>query len=536
MKNKIFQKLITVSIFAFAISSCDKKLDLAPLNDLTPEKAYSTAAGYKAVLAKIYGTLSITGNQGPSGQPDIAGGLDEGSQVAFIRMLFNCEELPTDEAVVSWNDQTIKDFHNLRWTSSDPFLKGIYARPIYNITLINEYLREATDAKLAERGITGAEATDIKNSVGEARFLRAFNYWVMMDLFGKSTFITEADGIGTFLPQEISRTDLFAYIETELKAIESELAPARTAEYGRVDQGAVWALLARIYLNSKVYVGIEHNTDAITYAKKVIAAGYSLHTNYAELFMADNDKRKNEFMFAINCDGLHTQAYGNTTFFVHCAAGDDHNEFGVAGGWYGYRSTQGLADKFTDLTGGTDKRAMFTTSSFGTSAAQIAISTVDNFTNGLHVNKYKNIRSDAGPVSDPDRNFSDIDFPVFRLSEMYLIYAEAVLRGGTGGDAATALTYINNIRERAYGNMSGNIAATNLTLDFLLDERARELYWEGHRRTDLIRYGLLTTGTYLWPWKGAVATGTSVDDKYNIFPIPSSNRTSNPNLSQNTGY
>ena len=313
-------------------------------------------------------------------------------------------------------------------------------------------------------------------------------------------------------------------------------SPARTAEYGRVDQGAAWALLARVYLNAKVYTGTEKNSDAITYAKKVIAAGYSLHTNYAELFMADNDKRKNEFMFAINCDGLHTQAYGNTTFFVHCAAGDDHNEFGVAGGWYGYRSTQGLADKFTDLTGGTDKRAMFTTSSFGTSAAQIAISTVDNFTNGLHVNKYKNIRSDAGPVSDPDRNFSDIDFPVFRLSEMYLIYAEAVLRGGTGGDAATALTYINNIRERAYGNTSGNIAATNLTLNFLLDERARELYWEGHRRTDLIRYGLLTTGTYLWPWKGAVATGTSVDDKYNIFPIPSSNRTSNPNLSQNTGY
>ena len=536
MKNNIIKKIIVAGAVVFTISSCAKKLDLSPVNDLTPDKTYSTAAGYKSVLAKIYGTLSITGNEGPSGHPDIAGGLDEGSQVAFIRMLFNCEELPTEEAVVSWNDQTIKDFHNLRWTSSDPFLKGIYARPIYNITLINEYLREATDAKLAERGITGTEATDIKNSVGEARFLRAFNYWVMMDLFGKSTFITEADGVGAFLPGEISRADLFTYIETELKAIESELAPARTSEYGRVDQGAAWALLARIYLNAKVYTGTEKNSDAVTYAKKVIAAGYSLHTNYAELFMADNDKRKNEFMFAINCDGLHTQAYGNTTFFVHCAAGDDHNEFGVAGGWYGYRATKGLADKFTDLSGGTDKRAMFTTSSFGTSAAQIAISTVDNFTNGLHVNKYKNIRSDAGPVSDPDRNFSDIDFPVFRLSEMYLIYAEAVLRGGTGGDAATALTYINNIRERAYGNASGDITGSNLTLDFILDERARELYWEGHRRTDLIRYGLLTTGTYLWPWKGGVATGTSGDDKYNIFPIPSSNRTSNPNLSQNTGY
>ena len=205
MKNKIINKITIVCALAFTISSCAKKLDLFPVNDLTPEKAYSTAAGYKKVLAKIYGTLAITGNQGPAGQPDIQGGLDEGSQVAFIRMLFNCEELTTEEAVVSWNDQTIKDFHNMRWTNADPFLKGIYARPIYNISLINEYIREATDAKLADRGITGADATDIKNSAAEARFLRAYNYWVMMNLFGKSTFITEADLPGTSLPREISR-------------------------------------------------------------------------------------------------------------------------------------------------------------------------------------------------------------------------------------------------------------------------------------------------------------------------------------------
>jgi len=119
---------------------------------------------------------------------------------------------------------------------------------------------------------------------------------------------------------------------------------------------------------------------------------------------------------------------------------------------------------------------------------------------------------------------------------MYLIYAEAVKRGATTGDVATAVTYINNLRERAYGNTSANINASALTTDFILDERARELYWEGHRRTDLIRYNLLTTGTYLWPWKGGVANGTAVNSKYNIFAIPSSNLNSNPNLHQNTGY
>ena len=216
MKNITIKNILILFVVVAVASSCAKKLDLFPVNDLTPEKAFSTAAGYKNVLAKIYGTLSISGNKGPAGEPDIAGNLDEGSQVGFIRMFFNCEELPTDEAVVAWNDQTIHDFHDLKWTSADPFLKGIYARPIYNITLINEYLRESTDEKLATRGISGADAVDIKKSRAEARFLRAFNYWVMLDLFGKSTFITEANLIGTDLPGEISRKDLFTYIHRSL--------------------------------------------------------------------------------------------------------------------------------------------------------------------------------------------------------------------------------------------------------------------------------------------------------------------------------
>jgi starch-binding outer membrane protein, SusD/RagB family len=538
MKSKTIKNVLLAAVALTMVTSCAKKLDLFPQNDLTPDKTYSTAAGYKSVLAKIYGGLSITGNQGPSGQPDIAGGLDEGSQVAFIRMFFNCQELPTDEAVVAWNDQTIKDFHNLKWTSGDPFLKGIYARPIYNITLINEYLRESSDAKLAERGITGNDAADIKKSRAESRFLRAFNYWVMLDLFGKSTFIDETNLIGTDLPGEKSRTELFTYIESELKAIDAELAPVKTMEYGRVDQGAAWALLARLYLNAKVYNNTDRYTDAITYAKKVIAGGYTLQPNYPQLFMADNDKRKDEFMFVVNCDGLHTQAYGNTSFFVHCAAGNDFNHYGVGGGWFGYRATKGLADLFPDLTGATDKRALFTTPNFGTAPSQIAIPDISNFDNGLHVAKFRNVRSDGGAVSDVTKTYSDVDFPVFRLPEMYLIYAEAVLRGGTGGDATTALTYVNQIRTRAgatsqFGpsDLSGSLGLQNI-----LNERGRELYWEGHRRTDLVRYGLLTTSTYLWPWKGGVSSGTAVDSKYNIFPIPATNLTANPKLTQNTGY
>jgi len=535
MKN-ISIKNILLAGLVLVVSSCSKKLDLFPQNDMTSEDVYSSVDGYKQVLAKVYGGLATTGNSGPAGASDIQG-LDEGSQSPFLRGFFNCQELPTEEAVVAWNDQTIKDFHNMSWSSADPFLKGMYARPIYNIMVANEYLRESTDEKLAARKITGDDAAEIKSTRAEARFLRAFNYWVMMDLFGRSTFITEANGVGTTLPAEKSRGELFIYLENELKALDTLLKPARTIEYGRVDRAAAWALMARMYLNAGVYTGTARWTDAITYAQKVISAGYSLHNNYRELFMADNHKRTNEIIYAITCDGLKARSYGNTSFFIHAAAGGDYADFGTSEGWFGYRATKGLADKFTDLTGATDKRAMFTTSLYGTSASQIVINDIADFSNGLHVNKWRNIRSDGQAVSDATKYWSDIDFPVFRLAEMYLIYAEAVLRGGTGGDAATALGYINQLRQRAYnGSSAGDITAGSLNLDFVLDERARELYWEGHRRTDLIRYGRLTTGTYLWPWKGGVASGTGVESKYNLFPVPASNRTSNPNLSQNPGY
>ncbi|HET7898905.1 MAG TPA: RagB/SusD family nutrient uptake outer membrane protein, partial [Flavisolibacter sp.] len=245
--------------------------------------------------------------------------------------------------------------------------------------------------------------------------------------------------------------------------------------------------------------------------------------------------QKDEFIWTINCDGLRTSAYGNTTFLVHAPSGDNHDEYGVGSGWSGYRGTKGLADLFPDLTGATDQRALFS------NLNNIQINDIGDFKQGLWVKKWRNIRSDGQATSDPTRDFADIDFPVFRLAEMYLIYTEAVLRGSTQGTLATALDYMNKIRYRAYGdsygaNNSARLNTGDLNLRLVLDERGRELYWEGHRRTDLVRYNLLTTGTYLWPWKGGVASGTAVDSKYNIFPVPSANLTSNPKLTQNTGY
>ena len=202
---------------------------------------------------------------------------------------------------------------------------------------------------------------------------------------------------------------------------------------------------------------------------------------------------------------------------------------GVNEAWAGHRTTKALVNKFVDPSGATDKRAQFYTN-----GQSLDIAAVSRFTDGYAVTKIRNVTKTGGPGSNIA--FSDVDVPVFRLAEMYLIYAEAQKRGATGADAGLALTYLNNIRQRAYGNTSGNIVANDITLDYIIDERARELYWEGHRRTDLIRFNRFTEGTYLWPFKGGVASGTSVSSFRKLYPIPSADMNANRNLIQNTGY
>jgi hypothetical protein len=400
---------------------------------------------------------------------------------------------------------------------------------MYQITLANDFIRQASDANLAARGISGNDADVIKTFKAEVRFLRAYQYSVLMDLFGNPPFATDSLKIGD-IPKQIQRKDLFNYVESELKAIEPELKAPKTNEYGRADQAADWALLARIYLNAQVYTGTPRFDDAVTYSKKVIDAGYSLTPDYRWLFLADNNLNTNEFILTINYDGQHTQGYGGTTFLTHAPVGGSMTptKFGITGGWAGARTTKNLPNLFPDYTGDQDQRA-----EFYTSGQNIEINDITQFTDGFSITKFKNVTRSGAPGSSLD--YSDVDMPIFRLPEMYLIYAEATLRGGNG-DKALALQYINDLRERAYGNTSGDISAGDLTLDFILDERARELYWEGYRRTDLIRYGKFTSSSYVWPWKGGVKSGTGVQDYRNLYPLPNTDVTANPNLVQNPGY
>jgi len=526
MNRKIIA--ISAAVLSLLAVSCTKDLNRTSPNALTSDALYKNEAGYRSSLAKLYGGLVLTGNTGPDGSGDL-GGIDEGFS-SYLRDYWYLQEFPTDEAVIGWNDQTIKQLHQMDWTPAEVFNRGMYSRIFYQITLANAFIRESADDKVSSRGISGGDATKIKGYQAEARFLRALSYWHAMDLYGSPTFVTEKDPIGAFLPPRITRPELFNYIESELKAIEASLPDPKQNEYGRADKAAVWMLLANLYLNAQVYIGTAKYTEAITYSSKVIGATYSLDPNYANLFLADNNKSP-EMIFTSNFDGTKTRTWGGTTFLVHAPVGGDMNvnDFGIDFGWGGLRTTKAFVQKFSDPSGATDKRA-----TFQTAGQSLEINDISDFRNGYSIRKWKNKTSTGANGSS--LTWVDTDYPIFRLAEAYLIYAEAVLRGGSGGTTAQALTYINNIRQRAYGNSSGNISSGQLTLDFILDERARELVWEGKRRTDLIRYNLLTTATYLWPWKGGVKDGVAVAPTRNLFPIPSAEINANPNLIQNAGY
>lgn len=523
--------IITIIATLIAIASCTKDLDTIPIDtdQVTSATLYDNPDAYRSVIAKLYAGIALTGQEGPAGDGDLVG-VDEGFS-SYLRNYWNCQELPTDEAINGWGDDGLRDFHDNNWTASNPFLRGMYYRIYYQITLANEFIREASDAKLDEHGLTDAQKTEVRYYRAEARFLRALSYWHAIDLFMDVPFITDEDKIGSFLPEQRTRSEIFSWVVNELVEIEPLMVPARTNEYGRADQAAVWTLLAKLYLNAEVYTGTPMYTECITYCKEIINAGYSLSTDYAYLFLADNHTApaSNEAIFSIVFDGTSSQTWGGTTFIISAAVGGTMSvtEFGIGGGWGGNRTTSAFVGLFSDVTGTTDTRAMF-----HTDGQNLEIADITEFTEGYGIAKFKNVDKNGNPGSN--ETHTDTDFHMFRLADVYLMYAEAVLRGGTGGDLATALGYVNELRQRAYGDNSGNVSS--LDLDLILDERGRELYWECHRRTDLIRFGKFTGDTYLWPWKGGVAEGTSIHDRYRIFPIPQDDITANPKLKQNLDY
>ncbi|WP_299338918.1 RagB/SusD family nutrient uptake outer membrane protein [uncultured Psychroserpens sp.] len=532
MMKTVKNIFIAFTVILF-VQSCASDLDLQPEdNRLTADAAFEDPAAYKQFLAKLYAGISLSGQDGPAGNPDLAG-LDEGFS-NYLRLYWKMQELTTDEAIIGWNDGTIKDLHGQTWTAGNEFIRTMYSRIFYQIALTNEFLRQTTSSKLDGRGVDADLRAEIQDYRAEARFMRALSYWHAMDLFANVPFVTEEDPIGAFLPQQIQRADLFNYIESELLDIEDDIVAARQNEYGRADQAAVWMLLSKLYINAEVYTGSPRYTDVITYTTNVINAGYTIPSNeYFQLFLADNDSNgaQEEVIFPITFDGLNTQSFGGMTFLVHAPVGGsmDPAEFGINGGWFGIRTTPTFVELFPGEENSADGRAMFYTD-----GQQKDIDDTSPFNNGFAIEKYRNVDVNGVQGSDATGDHPDTDFPMFRLADAYLMYAEASLRGG-GGTLSNARDYINELRERAYGDTSGNINESDITLDFILDERARELYWEGHRRTDLIRFGQFSDQG-VWQWKGNVQQGVTTDAYRDVMPIPATDLGINTNLQQNEGY
>ncbi len=541
MKVRNLKKLILI-IPALVLVACHDDLNQFPTDpdSFTEANVFADAVGAKSALAKLYASLSLTGQEGPAGDADISG-IDEGTS-QYTRMLFSLNELTTDHAVVGWGDPGLPNLHAMSWGAGNDFTVGMYYRLAQEVSFTNSFIENAASLN---------EDPEVKSYIAEARFLRAFAYYNLIDLYGSVPLVTE---VSTSLPEQNTRKEIFDFVEQELLEIQDLLKESGANEYGRVDRVASWALLSKLYLNAEVWIGEAKYTESLTYSNKAINSSYMLNTNdangngsaYDELFLADNDRNgaQNEFIFAINFDGNQSRTYGGTTFLVHASIGGDMkaSEFGVNGGWAGLRTTKALVNKFDESVTSrdddgnpiewADARAMFFTD-----GQELEINTIANtFTDGYAVTKFKNIDSNGDAGIDTDGNFVDTDLPLIRLAEIYLNYAEAVLRGGTGGDVSTATTYINNLKERAFGDDSGNISTGDLTLEFVEDERSRELYWEGQRRTDLIRFNNFTTSSYLWPFKGGAKNGTAVEDFRTLYPLPSNIISINPNLTQNTGY
>jgi hypothetical protein len=518
--------LATAALALAAVSACSD-VPVQPKSTITSANIFSDPASYKAFIAKLYGGLVVTGQAGPDGNGDIAG-IDEGFS-QYIRGYWQLQELPTDEAIIGWGDIGLPELNTQTWSASNAFVNAMYSRIYYQVALANQFMRETTDSKVDARGASADLKEQIHGYRAEARFLRALSYWHAIDLYGDVP-LTDENTSTSSLPQQKSRAEVFAYVESELKAVRPLLPAKSTGDYyGRASQAAVDMILAHLYLNAKVYTGTDRYADARAAAESVIAAGFTLDPNYRHLFEADNNTSP-ELIFTVPQDGVHTRTWGGLTYLVHASIGGsiDPAAYGINGGWWGLRLRSPVPDRFAAEPAGTDQRRSII---FTTGQSKVA-SSFGDFATGYLFPKFSN-KTSAG-VTGSNLDFPDTDYPMFRLADAYLIYAEAVLRGG-GGSAATALGYVNALRERAYGSAAGDITAAELTLPFILDERGRELTWEGFRRQDMIRYGQFSTAG-VWEWKGGIVGGKTTESYHDLYPIPSNELAANPTIQQNPGY
>lgn len=538
IKNMMAVAMMGVATLCFTACADDATIIGGSLHPDNPNPQQTTTADYDGILNKIYGNLALTGLTGPHGNSDLPSDIDEGMSV-FMRVVWYANELSSDESLCAWlTDAGIPEFNRGTWGDNHALLRGIYYRCMFGITLCNFFLDNAP-----------SDIDEYSLKVAEVRFMRALYYYYLMDMFGNPPFITH---VSSEAPVQASRKEVFDFVESELKDVIGEgegtdvLAAAKTIKYGRADIAAGYMLLMRLYLNAEVYTGTARWEDARTYADKAIKSGYSLCTtslngynSYQLLFMGDNDTNgaQDEIVFPILFDGELTQSWGGVFLAAGTVNADDIAAYptGISSNWGGIRAKKYFVEKWfpnDDAPSGTpadlaaaanDDRCLFMTQGH-----ELEINAEDKFEEGYGYIKFLNTHADGSETHNAEH--TDYDFPLFRLAEAYLTYAEADARLNGGNVSSAGLEYIKALRNRAHANSNINV----FSLADIEDEWSREFGFEGRRRMDMIRFGNFTGVRRIWI--GGTAAGGTLSGYRSIFPLPSSDLVANPNLKQNEGY
>ncbi|GAA3774107.1 RagB/SusD family nutrient uptake outer membrane protein [Corallibacter vietnamensis] len=513
--KKIF--LILTGLMILTIVSCTDDLDTEPKVELTLEEILAEDPNaIEGIVSRLYASFALSGPNGP-GSSDIS---DDAGESPFLRGIINLQDFTADGMKNRWGDDGLDQLTTTsNWDANNKFFRYLYNRAYYTIPQCNNLISILNSS---------TNIPDANEALSEARFLRSLAYFYLIDTFGKGVLATEENlGQSDPLP-EASREELFYFVESELLEIQPIMS--ENNGYGRANKYVAAMLLAKLYMNAEVYIGEDKYDQALTYLNQILdEGGYSLTNNFLENFSSDNNNSP-EIIFPLIADAVNSQSYGNTTYIINGNLSSDTmtlSDFGAAEGWQGHRATEAWYGLFGDLTTSLDERA----SLFWTNGHNYTMTDYKEWTDGYPSIKFRNTS-----FNNPDNvttSFSSTDFPLYRLADVNLMYAECAVRGAAEADMTKALSLVNAVRTRS---SAPAISMSDLTLDFIIDERARELNLEGHRRTDLIRFGRFTGSSYLWPWKGNVQNGASIPDHYNLFPIPEQALSANPNLQQNPGY
>ena len=540
-------KKIIYIVAAASMTACVNDLDTLPLNSSEPVSEYvygNSEQAYLQGLTRLY--LQFVSNDLTDLQ-QMDGGASE-----LMRAFWSVQETTADAAKCAWeNDAWVRALNTNTWDATqNDAVYAVYVRTLQGIAFVNEYLRQTSPARLEDRGVSKELAAVIDVYRAEARFIRAYLYWMALDCFGSVPFTTEKSPFGgTYFPSQASRSDIYDFCVSELEYLRSDASPMMEARamYPRADKGAAAGLLARMYLNSRVYTGVERWAAAKSVCESIFGMGYVLCPDQEALFRGDNGQNpqaRSEMLWAVSYSAERTQSYGGTSYILSATLAstditDVSRPNGQRNGWAGLRVPYEYVSRYfgvenQDYVNGTydveDARGRVF---YIKGRSESMDGALYSFMNGWSCLKFNNI-----PMGQTDQSylpvsavkaFSDVDFPMIRLAEIYLAYAEACMNLG---EQETALPYVGLLSERA-----GVESPSAITEDFLVAERARELMWEAHRRTDLIRFGLYNTSDYLWPYKGGSSfAGQAFPEYMCIFPIPPTELAASDRLVQNPGY